>query len=188
MNQNKEHTNENNESMSKEMNHQLCDDSDPASYFLGNRKLSEAQAHASFMNQTPNVLNDQKKFINEVTKMPDLSKGQPINNDMMSMLQSEPQTNNKKINIPIATASMCSEYIPVINHINNKDNDDDDNSSNSTKLIDLLVSSLNGSVLATLELSEILAKMKSTSGEMFDTSNCNDHTNYQFCELQNHVN
>ena len=187
MNQNKEHANENNELDTKEMNYQLCDDSDPASYFLGNRKLSEAQAHASFMNQTPNVLNDQKKFINDITKMPDLSKGQPINNAMLNMLQDEPQKNNKKINASIATASMCSEYIPVINHINNKDHDDD-NSSNTTKLIDLLVSSLNGSVLATLELSEILAKTKSTSGEVFDTSNCNDHTNYQMCELQSHVN
>jgi len=144
------------------------------------------------MNQTPNVLNDQKKFINDVTKMPDLSKGIPINNAMLNMLQSEPQTNNKKINVPVTTATMCSEYLPVVNHINNKNNDDDDNNSNSTKLIDLLVSSLNGSVLATLELSEILAKMKLTSGEMFDTSNCDttncNTTNYQFCDLQSHVN
>ena len=144
----------------------LCGDSAPAEYFL-NTKLSEQQAHAEFSKIPPNNLKDQKNFTDEIAtiKNPTIS---CVNDKIIQTFDDQQDNQSKRQNIVLTKASTCSEDIPIINHSNN--DNDDDNNTNATKLMDLLISSINGSVLSTLELNTIIRKMnmKKADGEIID--------------------
>ena len=152
-----------------------------ASYFL-NTKLSEQEAHARFMDSTPSVFNEHKNFTNTVTTVPETKVGEkPINNGIDISTDQQPQTNKLK-DPNVQKATTYSDCVPAINftHKRNDDNDDDD-SVNMTKLLDLLVSCANGSILATLELNTIIAKMKKAEGEIMDPIDCNNYINDYEC-------
>lgn len=143
----------------------LCGDSDPAEYFL-NTKLSEAQAHARFSKLPPNVLKDQKDFTNEITKVQE-KPNQSINQHIAQISSEAKPSITKLENVNYAAATKCSNDVPAINQTHKKD-EDDDNSTNINKLMDLMMSCLNGSVLAQIELSTLIRKMKPAPGEIID--------------------
>jgi hypothetical protein len=155
---------------------QLCDDSDPASYFL-NTKLSEQEAHTRFMNQTPIVFQEHQNFMHNVTALPEAKSDKSVTDNI--------PTERSKTSTPeniIHKATTYSDCVPAINFTFKRNDDkDDDNNANTTKLLDLLVSSQNGSVLATIELNTIIAKMKKAEGEIMDPIDCNNYINDYEC-------
>jgi hypothetical protein len=154
----------------------LCDDdSDPASYFL-NTKLSEQEAHARFMKQTPIVFKEHQNFMHTVTALPEAKIDKPVTNETPSE-----QSKTDKLENVIHKATTYSDCVPAINFTHKKNDDDDDNNANTTKLLDLLVSSQNGSILATIELNTIIAKMKKAEGEIMDPIDCNNYINDYEC-------
>ena len=142
--------------------------SDPAEYFL-KKKLTEEQAHASFMEKPPSVLKDQEEIhdimqVQEVTKV-------SVSSEIAQVFDENPNDGIKLPNVTNIIASKCSSEVSIINV---KHEDEDDNSTNKSKLMDLLVASKGGSVLATLELDTIIRTMKAKEGEIIDP--CEEYT------------
>ena len=115
-------------------------------------ELYNPKLNAQFTSSPPKVLNDHAAFINAVTSLPETNK--QMYQDVMKFEEKEVEPQKLSIDT-FSLAHACSEYVPIVNHSNTNDDDDDD-SNNKTKLIELLNARQNGSILAQLELGNML--------------------------------
>lgn len=118
------------------------------------REYNEWQLQQSFEKTSPKVLEENRKFLDEVMTIPtqEMNKETHIIQQMNNV-----HFENTKLQVADHTARYCSSDVPLINNIN-KNNDDDDNNENASPIISSLTQAATGTSILDHLITNILVQ------------------------------